>query len=617
MPEAAFVISARQDEAVREFSETLIDELARQDVVGSLHVGCFPEPREGLVHVVVDPADFVALEGEEALPDRAVLRRTVFISRDEPLRGRDDPRLRLLRQAGAVFLTDQLAVAAAHRFGVHGRLLRAGYSPLRDRYDPDAARPIDVMFVARRSPRRLEALRRLAPTLARHNCLVSVSPEYAITGPASSYLGSSRWPLLAQAKIVMLIHAEPDRRRLDWDAAIDAIHAGAVVVSEQASGIAPLEAGEHLLVSSLDSLGFIVDRLVRDDTRLAELRDRAYERLHGWIPYALPVSTLRAAIVELVGEPVPGPSSSSRGWRGLLARASGDRRPQPAHRAGETTGDPAPEGSAAEAGDANGGAPVDRALAESALQWESPAWSASRGRRVSVLMHAVGPSAAVRLTLTSLLAADSQDYEVIVVLQDADSETARTVRTWAQAHPRVPCLVLLAGQATPGRARNAGLARARGEYLLVLEPGQELYPRGLGRLAPSLGTTPDIVVAYPIVEIDEDPEGFSAAGGEPLLGYLGWDPSCLADRDPIFAPYLVRSSALRALGGFTDDPRLAGFEDWDLWCCMAGRGWRAQLVPQILARRPGSPHAPELSRLRAAAGEVLTGLREHAPTVVR
>ena len=86
---------------------------------------------------------------------------------------------------------------------------------------------------------------------------------------------------------------------------LDAIHAGAVVVTEHSSGIAPLVAGEHLLVASADSLPFVAESLVRDPERLAALRTAAYERLSSWIPFALPVAVLRAAIVELVGEPVP------------------------------------------------------------------------------------------------------------------------------------------------------------------------------------------------------------------------------------------------------------------------------------------------------------------------
>jgi hypothetical protein len=119
----------------------------------------------------------------------------------------------------------------------------------------------------------------------------------------------SRWPLLAQTKVLINLHRDDDDSRFEWCRALDAVHAGAVVVTEHSSGIAPLVPGEHLLVSSPDSLPYVVDALLRDDRRLATLRAQAYERLSRWIPFALPVSVLRAAVVELVGEPLAGLSS--------------------------------------------------------------------------------------------------------------------------------------------------------------------------------------------------------------------------------------------------------------------------------------------------------------------
>ena len=102
----------------------------------------------------------------------------------------------------------------------------------------------------------------------------------------------------------MSLHRGEDSR-FDWRGALDAIHAGAVVVTEPSSGIAPLVPGEHLLVASADALAYVVEDLLRDDGRLARLRSQAYDRLKAWVPYALPVSVLRAAVVELVGEPMP------------------------------------------------------------------------------------------------------------------------------------------------------------------------------------------------------------------------------------------------------------------------------------------------------------------------
>jgi hypothetical protein len=54
---------------------------------------------------------------------------------------------------------------------------------------------------------------------------------------------------------------------------------------------------------------------------------------------------------------------------------------------------------------------------------------------------------------------------------------------------------------------------------------------------------------------------------------------------------LWRREALVALGGYTRDRRLHGWEDYDLWCRSAERGRSGAFVPEILARYRVSGHS--------------------------
>lgn len=297
-------MSERQPDSLRELAATLGHELDLQAVPTSLHLGGFPDSRPDRVYVLLDPRAYVRGESEHALPEDAILRRTIFLCTELPPADRGDAHVELLKRAGAVFVQDQRSVVAMQRLGVRARLIRPGYSKSLDHFDPGASRPIDVMFIGTRSARRTTYLDRAARVLARHNCMLQISEEVPIAGDTTSFPGASRWPLLAQTKVLINLHRGEDTR-LEWRRVLDAIHAGAVVVTEHSSGIAPLVAGEHLLVASPDSVPFVADVLLRDEQRLADMRARAYERLSAWIPYALPVSVLRAAVVELVGEPAP------------------------------------------------------------------------------------------------------------------------------------------------------------------------------------------------------------------------------------------------------------------------------------------------------------------------
>ncbi len=116
-------------------------------------------------------------------------------------------------------------------------------------------------------------------------------------------LAAPRWELLGQAEILLSIHAGEDRS-VDWPGVLDAIHAGAVVVTEHSTQIAPLVPGEQLIAASSDALAHVARALLRDPARLQTIREAAHARLRDWIPYALWASILRAAVVELIGEPV-------------------------------------------------------------------------------------------------------------------------------------------------------------------------------------------------------------------------------------------------------------------------------------------------------------------------
>ena len=47
---------------------------------------------------------------------------------------------------------------------------------------------------------------------------------------------------------------------------------------------------------------------------------------------------------------------------------------------------------------------------------------------------------------------------------------------------------------------------------------------------------------------------------------------------------MIRREVLMAVGGYTTDPRLFGWEDFALWCTLAERGWHGVRVPEIVAR---------------------------------
>jgi hypothetical protein len=76
-----------------------------------------------------------------------------------------------------------------------------------------------------------------------------------------------------------------------------------------------------------------------------------------------------------------------------------------------------------------------------------------------------------------------------------------------------------------------------------------------------------------------------------LLGSQPWEPTRLRWGNYIDALALLRRDELVALGGYTEDIRLYGWEDYDLWCRAAAHGLRGVHVPEILARYASGEHS--------------------------
>jgi Glycosyl transferase family 2 len=580
VPEAAFVLSPAQPRSIRELAETVGHELRLQGVPARVYHDGFPEPAPDRVYVWLDPGGYLAAEGVAALPGDEILRRTILLYDEHRAPSADDhAQLELARSAGAVFCLDGQSRRALTNLGIPARIMRPGYSPALDCFQPDADRPIDITFIGTHTRRRTWALARGAAVLSRYPTaihLIDGGSPTARPAPAAR----DPWPLLTQSKIALNLHCG-ESVDLEWRRVLDAIHAGAVVVSEHSTSLAPLVAGEHLLVASADAVPFVAESLLRDPERLARIRTQAYERLRSWMPFALPVSVLRAALVELVGEPVAVDSP-----RGAVRQPRGSAAAPVARRSADAS-------------------VLTSAPAEGETVSEGPNWAHATPAVTIVvaLGGATGDEAAA--TLASIDASVGPDAEVIVVDDGSPGIAVAVAHDWLTARPSVPWLLVRVrsgGVTSRGRSRNAGLAAARGAAALVLDGGTGLYPRGLAALAGALDQDERAALAYPLIEVTGDVGGFVEAGGDHLLNHGDWEPSDPCAGAPLQAPVLVRVGPLRALGGYTTD--CYGGEDDGLRRRLAAAGLRGTLVPEIVAWRAVSEGMRRRARAPRAAADV-------------
>ncbi len=110
-------------------------------------------------------------------------------------------------------------------------------------------------------------------------------------------------------------------------------------------------------------------------------------------------------------------------------------------------------------------------------------------------------------------------------------------------------------------------------------------------------------------------EQFNADGPVGLLSAFGWEPERFRSGNYIDAFSLIRRSAIEALGGYSGDSRLYGWEDYDLWVRMAESGRYGVFVPEIIARyRVGA--SSMITHTNVSAVDAFAAIADHAPRLM-
>jgi glycosyltransferase involved in cell wall biosynthesis len=174
--------------------------------------------------------------------------------------------------------------------------------------------------------------------------------------------------------------------------------------------------------------------------------------------------------------------------------------------------------------------------------------------------------------LVSVFEQTLDSFEIVVVDDGStDPETVATIDGIDLPRVRV---VRQENRGLPA-ARNAGMALARGRYLVPLDADDELAPHFLA----------DLVA---VLEVD------AAAGFAHCWAELFGDQDALWVTRP-FNPYqellsnsvvgcvVMRRDAWEAVGGY-DESMIHGNEDWDLWIRLTAAGWGQAEVPVPLFR---------------------------------
>ena len=572
---------------MQELLEVVAQAVSEAGADTSTHVGPLPSLSEPCVYVVV-PHEFFLNIPHHLRPTPEQCERTIGLSVEHPGTASFEISAFHAASLGAVMDISDDSTAELRRRGLAAERFRLGYSGRWDvwRGVASALRPVDITYLGTTDVRRDAILARQADQLSEWECRLLIPPHEWMTRSRPDFLiGQEKLRHLSQSKVLINLH-RGSSRALEWVRALEAMANGCVIVSERSREFEPLIPGQHVLFARPENTVAVAATLLRNPDRLGAIRQQAYERCRAldMRPSAIRLAGIASSLLtgvhqgSAVIQEVDGPRVQAA-LTGLAVLPPPTNLPELAPWAAELP------------------APLRSVLAVA-------------------LSNTVAFQAARRVE-THCSAEHVRVDVVIPVTQSRDAGVGRTVRS-LRSQPIGPAYSLArwedmqaADHVTPtverrGPLLNALVEASSAEYVLVLEPGQELFVQSLSRLVDALDNDPSSPVAFGMMA---DPNS-----GE-LWNALPLEPERLARRAYLCAPFLVRRATLAEIGDFAEDPALSGYEYHDFWCRVVERGMTAVLVPQILGTG-AAPRPPELGIAQVAPELSWEALRRRAPRLL-
>ncbi len=170
--------------------------------------------------------------------------------------------------------------------------------------------------------------------------------------------------------------------------------------------------------------------------------------------------------------------------------------------------------------------------------------------------------------LDSVRAQTYPNIECIVVDDGSPDDTAAVVERYIADHPSIALRLVCKANGGLSDARNAGIANARGDYILPLDSDDRLHPDMVKQTLSALEQS-GADIAY------TDIQHFGERSDTWQTGPLTLVAELADNRIPYCSLY--RRAVFDKVGGYSAD--LNSYEDWDFWIGALEKGFRGVKVP--------------------------------------
>ena len=196
----------------------------------------------------------------------------------------------------------------------------------------------------------------------------------------------------------------------------------------------------------------------------------------------------------------------------------------------------------------------------------------------SVVIPAWNAAKFITNALDSVAAQTNRDYEIIVVDDGSPDDTAAVVAAWSAAHPQVALNLVRQANRGIGGSRNSGIRHSRGQFVAFLDADDAWQPEKLEAVARFLREKPEVDLVCHHEWLDRGNSLRRLSHGP----HATYEDLLFGGNTISTSAVTVRRALVDQLGGFSEDMKLNGVEDYDLWLRLARDHCRIDYLPLIL-----------------------------------
>lgn len=189
---------------------------------------------------------------------------------------------------------------------------------------------------------------------------------------------------------------------------------------------------------------------------------------------------------------------------------------------------------------------------------------------ISIIIPCYNQGIYLQDALASLSKCDNKLFEVVIV---NDGSTDNYTNNFLQQLSNSGYNVIFQQNMGLGEARNSGIKKAKGTYILPLDADNKIFPEYITYSIKVLSKYPNVAVVYGNAEYFGDKVGILKPGAFNLQKLmLG---------NYIDACAVIRKDVIEKVG-FYDKMEIMGYEDWDLWLRISFNNYDFFYIDKVL-----------------------------------